>query len=404
MVGGDDNRQHDRAVVARLAGLLRTLVDDRALDGWWAPCRSAHVAHSGDNAMNYIPPRRSDGTIQYMRVKQPWPQGRPFRILSIDGGGIRGVFPAAFLAELERRFLGGKSIASYFDMIAGKSTGGIIALALAHGLSAQQALTIYTERGERIFPTPRGVAKWTRALRWVVKPKHDQSALKEELLRIFGDKVLDEAATRLVIPSFEGRHGEPFLYKTPHHPDYQKDRHKKFAHVALHTTAAPSYYPAVDDDGYIMIDGGIWANNPVMNALVDALACFDVAREDIRILSLGTGESTFTVDEKTQYGGIKEWAFMRSFNAAARARSRNALGQAYLLVGKNNVTRIDVPESDLPIAMDDVRRSVRELPLVACSLVEGAGHHIQRMFLDTAVEKFVRCPIAQGAAAACRRG
>jgi uncharacterized protein len=230
----------------------------------------------------------------------------------------------------------------------------------------------------------------------VAKPKHDQSTLKEELLRIFGDKVLDEAATRLVIPSFEGRHGEPFLYKTPHHPDYQKDRHKKFAHVALHTTAAPSYYPAVDDDGYIMIDGGLWANNPVMNALVDALACFDVAREDIRILSLGTGESTFTVDEKTQYGGIKEWAFMRSFNAAARAQSRNALGQAYLLVGKNNVTRIDVPESDLPIAMDDVRRSVRELPLVARSLVEGAGHHIQRMFLDTAVEKFVRCPIAQG--------
>ncbi|WP_312861700.1 patatin-like phospholipase family protein [Segnochrobactrum spirostomi] len=71
--------------------------------------------------------------------------------------------------------------------------------------------------------------------------------------------------------------------------DYQKDRHKKLAHVALHTTAAPSYYPGVEDDGYIMIDGGIWANNPVMNALVDALACFDIAREGVRILSLGTG-------------------------------------------------------------------------------------------------------------------
>lgn len=132
--------------------------------------------------------------------------------------------------------------------------------------------------------------------------------------------MLDDAVTRLVIPSFEGRHGEPFLYKTPHHPDYQKDRHKKFAHVALHTTAAPSYYPGVEDDGYIMIDGGIWANNPVMNALVDALACFDVAREDARILSLGTGESTFTVDERTRNGGIKDWAFLRSFNAAARAQ------------------------------------------------------------------------------------
>jgi patatin-like phospholipase/acyl hydrolase len=338
--------------------------------------------------MNYIPPRRSDGTIQHARLKQLWPQGRPFRILSIDGGGIRGVFPAAVLAELEGRFLSGGSIANHFDMIAGTSTGGIIALALAHGMTAREALNIYLERGERIFPPAAGLGKVSSVLRWLFKPKHDQTALKEELLRIFGDKVLDDAFTRLVIPSFEGRHGEPFLYKTPHHPDYQKDRHKKFAHVALHTTAAPSHYPGVEDDGYVMIDGGIWANNPVMNALVDALACFNIAREDVRILSLGTGESTFTVDERARTGGIKDWAFMRSFNAAARAQSRNALGQAYLLVGKNNVTRIDVPESDTPIALDDVQRSVRELPMVARSLVEGAGHLIERVFFDSAVEQF----------------
>jgi hypothetical protein len=151
--------------------------------------------------------------------------------------------------------------------------------------------------------------------------------------------------------------------------------------------------PVVEDDGYIMIDGGIWANNPVMNALVDALACFDIAREDVRILSLGTGEATFTVDERARNGGIKDWAFLRSFNAAARAQSRNALGQAYLLVGKNNVTRIEVWESDAPIAMDDVQCSVRELPMVARSLVESAGHHIERVFLDGAVEQFIRCPM-----------
>lgn len=344
--------------------------------------------------MSYDPPRRSDGTIQYARVKQPWPKGRPFRILSIDGGGIRGVFPAAVLAELESRFLGGRSIGGYFDMVAGTSTGGIIALALAHGMTARQALNIYLERGEYIFPSRAGLGKISRTLRWFNKPKHDQSALKDELLRIFGDKVLDDAVTRLVIPSFEGRYGEPFLYKTPHHPDYQKDRHKKFVHVALHTTAAPSYYPGVEDDGYVMIDGGIWANNPIMNALVDALACFDVAREDVRILSLGTGEATFTVDERMRNGGIKEWGFLRPFAAASRAQSRNALGQAYLLVGKNNVTRIDVPESDAPIAMDDVSRSIRELPMVARTLAEGAGHYIEQIFLDGAAERFIRCPVA----------
>jgi hypothetical protein len=150
----------------------------------------------------------------------------------------------------------------------------------------------------------------------------------------------------------------------------------------------------VDDDGLIMIDGGIWANNPVMNALVDALACYDVPRENIRILSIGTGESTFTVGEKARTGGIKEWAFMRSFNAAARAQSKNALGQAFLLVGKNNVIRIDAPESDNQIALDDVGRSLRELPLVARSLVEGSGHRVETMFLQDRVDPFVKCPMA----------
>src|SRR3954454_10185983 len=267
--------------------------------------------------MNYIPPRRSDGTIQHTRIKLPWPRNRLFRILSIDGGGIRGVFPAAYLAEIEKRFLQGRSIAHSFDMIAGTSTGGVIALALAHGMTGQEALRIYIDRGGRIFPARTRLGRVARLLRWTRTPKYDGDVLKDELLDVFGEKVLDAANTRLVIPSFEGRHGEPLIYKTPHHPDYQKDRHKKFAHVALHTTAAPSYYPGVEDDGYIMIDGGIWANNPVMNALVDTLACFNVAREDVRILSLGTGEAIFSVDERARNGGMKDWAFLRPFIAAA---------------------------------------------------------------------------------------
>jgi len=343
--------------------------------------------------MEYIPPRRSDGTIQQTRVKLPWPKDRLFRILTIDGGGIRGVFPAAYLAEIERRFLNGASIASYFDLVAGTSTGGIIALALGHGMTAKQALEVYTQRGEQIFPSKGRIGAVARLIRWMIKPKHDQSILKNELLGVFGDKVLDDSTKRLVIPSFEGLHGEPFIYKTPHHPDYKNDRHKRFAHVALHTTAAPSYLPGVEDDGFIMIDGGIWANNPIMNALVDALACYEVPRENIRILSLGTGEARFTVDESTRNGGALKWMGLRTFKAAARAQSKNALGQAYLLVGKQNVLRIDPPESDNPIALDDVRRSLRELPEMARSLVEGSGHRVKDMFLEDQVDPFIKCPL-----------
>lgn len=93
-----------------------------------------------------------------------------------------------------------------------------------------------------------------------------------------------------------GQFAEGSIPTAVDHPDDQKDRHKKFVQVALNTTAAPSYYPAVDDDGYVMIDGGVWANNPIMNAPADALTCYDVPRESMRILSLGTGEATVTVD------------------------------------------------------------------------------------------------------------
>lgn len=342
--------------------------------------------------MTYVPAPRSAGTLQTARVKLPWPEGRPFRILSIDGGGIKGVFPAAYLAELETRFLSGQSIAQHFDMIAGTSTGGIIALALGHGMSAQQALSIYKDRGERIFPTLGGARGLGRLVRWVSSPKHDQEVLRDELLNVFGDKVLDASSKRLVIPSFEGLHGEPFLYKTPHHPDYQKDRHKKFAHVALHTTAAPTYYPAVQDDGYVMVDGGVWANNPVMNALVDALACYDLPRENVRIMSLGTGEASYTLHRESQRGGIRHWAFLETFKAAARAQSKNALGQAYLLIGKNNVVRVEPPESDRPIAMDDTPRALRELPKAAQALAEGSGHHVANMFFGDLADGFIPCP------------
>jgi hypothetical protein len=126
--------------------------------------------------------------------------------------------------------------------------------------------------------------------------------------------------------------------------------------------------------------------------VVDALACYDITREQIRVLSLGTGDSTFTVPERVRNGGIAHWAILRAFAAASRAQSKNALGLTYLLVGKNNVLRVDVPETDNPIALDDVVRSLRELPLAARALVEGSGHRVEALFLQDEADAFIRCP------------
>jgi len=329
--------------------------------------------------MNYIPPRRSDGTLQTRRVQQPWPADRPFRILSIDGGGICGILPAAVLAELELRYLGGESIARHFDMIAGTSTGGIMALGLGHGLTAAQIRDVYVGRGGNIFPPTSKLGQLYRSLRQGRRTVYERQPLEEELLRIFGETTLGASKSRLVIPAFEGRHGEPFIYKTPHHPDYKRDRVERMVKVGLSTAAAPIYFEAVANNGYIMVDGGIWANNPTMNALVDALACFDIDRRQVQILSLGCGETSFKVDEAKVRGGLFHWR--KVIKAAMRAQSLNALGQAYLLVGKDQVMRIDAPESPYAIALDDYRRARDELPNMARSLVEGAGREIARVFL-----------------------
>lgn len=341
--------------------------------------------------MSYIPARRSDGTIQKRREPLPWPKDRPFRILSIDGGGICGILPASVLAEVERRFLAGRSIAGHFDMIAGTSTGGIIALALATGMPAAAIRDVYVERGGMIFPPVSWPRRCWRQIRRLVRYGYDAKALEAELSRIFQARVLGEARTRLVIPSFEGRYGEPWIFKTPHHPDYKNDRHEKIVKVGLATAAAPTFFRALENDGYVMVDGGLWANNPVMNAIVDALACFDIQRSQIEVLSLGCGETQYRVTPQRATGGLLQWRDV--IRAAMRAQSFNALGQAYLLLGKDHVMRIDAPESSNPIALDDYLRAREELPLMARSLVEGAGREIERTFLAELALAYEPCPV-----------
>src|SRR6185437_143558 len=155
------------------------------MDRWWS---SSPAAAAAERLMsgNMRPEPRSAGSRTTRRVPLAWDEGRDFRILAIDGGGIRGIFPAAVLAGLEERYLGGQSIAGYFDLIAGTSTGGIIALGLAAGLTAANLRQLYVERGSSIFPPhgpgfigriSRKLSAWRRLLRY----SYDQDALARVL-------------------------------------------------------------------------------------------------------------------------------------------------------------------------------------------------------------------------------
>ena len=339
------------------------------------------------------PPRRSTGALRTRRVPLPWRGERGLRVLSIDGGGIRGIFPAAFLAGLEKRYLGGSSVASYFDLIVGTSTGGIVALALAAGLPASAVRDLYVKRGGEIFPpvtgsilgaTGRSIASSLR----LVMHRYNRFALESILDEVFHDRQLRDARSRLCIPSFDGRYGEVYIFKTPHHPDYNKDARESMRTVAMATSAAPTYYRPLLSGGYTFVDGGVWANNPIMVGLVDALACFSIDRDRVRILSLGCGSEPYIVERsKIWPGGLLAWR--KVVLAAMSLQSQNAIGQASLLIGADRITRVEPPIGCGKIALDDWVRAVERLPEAAERALDTKGDSLASTFLSHPVDAYL---------------
>jgi patatin-like phospholipase/acyl hydrolase len=350
--------------------------------------------------------RRSSGTLPGLRDQLPWPEGKPFRILSIDGGGIRGILPAATLTELENRYTEGRSAGDYFDLIAGTSTGGIIAIALSLGMQAREVLDIYLKLGPSVFPRPQGRflklrERW-RSIRQYRHHGYDPAPLKQELTRVLGSATIGDAQRRLCIPSFDG-FTETFIFKTPHHPDYELDWKESMVTVAMATAAAPAYFPiyrerAPHSDARpasalgrrirYFGDGGVWANSPLMIALVDALACNKLDRRQVHILSLGTGDTELRItNQQIRLGGF--WYWREIISSAMHLQSQNAVGQAGLLIGRDQLLRLNAPPMpENAIMLDDYERASSELPPIAEKLVDEHGAQIRARFLFNPAEKY----------------
>ena len=327
-----------------------------------------------------MPEPRSARALATRRRPLDWPEDREFRILSIDGGGIRGIFPAAVLAEMERRYLDGDSVAGYFDLITGTSTGGIIAIGLGAGIPAAKILQFYMEVGRDIFSPRRRLAKLWKA-RKLVTHMYDDQKLKEHLQRQLGSRTLGDSSSRLCVPSCDGTHGDIWVYKTPHHPDYQMDGVRRMVDVALATAAAPTYFRPMEDGGFRLLDGGLWANNPIMVGVVEALTALGVSRGRIRVLSLGCGSEPYRVGRwKTSAGGLFAWR--DAIFGAMRYQSLAALGQARLLLGADRIDRIDPPQFGPPMDLDDWKRASAELPRAAAAAVDEHGEKMLSSYMD----------------------
>ncbi|MGL4234770.1 CBASS cGAMP-activated phospholipase [Tabrizicola sp.] len=217
-----------------------------------------------------------------------------FNILALSGGGYRGLFTIEVLARLEQR--AGRPIGECFDLIAGTSIGGIIAIGLAMGKSAESIKKEFIERGEDIFPkrkTPTTqIGKCLELWQHGSKPKYDGIALRKTVESVLGgDTLIQDAKTRLLVPAINMTAGKVQMFKTPHHERLTEDGRRKAVDVAMATSAAPLFFPLAKMGENYYADGGLAANAPDACAIHEAVHFCDQSIDDLRLISIGT---TFT--------------------------------------------------------------------------------------------------------------
>lgn len=240
-----------------------------------------------------------------------------FKVLSIDGGGIRGIIPAALLTHIEAAT--GQPIAELFDLMVGTSTGGIIVAALAvpddNGkprYAAQDTLELYTAHGRDMFD--RSFWHGITSVGGLLDQRYDAQPLEQLLKQYLGNTTLRDCLTPIVATSYDIERRAPYFFKT-RRANEKQDRNHYLRAVARATSAAPTYFePALiksrarKPTRRALIDGGVFANNPAMCAYVEA-AAMGAKPNDILIASFGTGSATREIpyDEAKDWG-IIEWA------------------------------------------------------------------------------------------------
>lgn len=253
------------------------------------------------------------------------------RILSIDGGGMKGILPAVYLKRVEE--LLGTPISQHFDMICGTSTGGIIALGLAAGVSANDIANLYVVKGKEIFPKfliPNPIVP-----NLYLSSKYKNNRLAGILKDTLGDLKLKDSNTMLCIPSIKHHKAEPKVFKTPHHREYTIDPERYMWEVALATSAAPMYFPAANiPDAGLTIDGGLWANNPVLVAIAEAKK-LGYSLDQIKVLSIGTGDAIYCVNKwVAKISGLLWWR-TKIVDLTFQVQSKSASYTAGYLLGSN---------------------------------------------------------------------
>lgn len=254
-------------------------------------------------------------------------QNDEFYILALDGGGTRGVYSAQVLACVEE--LNGAPLREQFDLVAGTSTGSIIVGAAAAGIPMSKVVELFEKESPRIF-------KRRRLGSFHIRSKYSRQSLEQVVRSYVSDLTLGEIATPLMIMSSDISTGGVHVFKSRYLKDlgqpYVRDADVVLSDAILASCAAPTYFDPVPVGDFRLADGGLWANNPSIIALTEAVAKFGRSVEQLRILSIGTGHSVNLYSENRLWGLITGWGREKLVSYVLRLQSDASANMAKLLL------------------------------------------------------------------------
>lgn len=313
---------------------------------------ASHYAH---------PTRESHGQTKLLKGGNSM-TNKPFRILSLDGGGVRGVFQAVYLKHLAEKLQ--TPLWKNFDLIVGTSTGGLLALAIAMDVDPQKVVDFYHNYSKPIFKisSPKLATQVLMGKGSLQSP----SLLRKALTELFNTETLQACKTKVLIPATKVNEFGHRMFGNFPRRDSAPDSKLRIVDVAMASAAAPIFFPSLTPVGEnrTYVDGGLWANNPCLYAILESNRYLDIKMNKMRVLSIGNGFIPLgkVSDEYNKTSLLSKMGLIPEIMFAAQAAA--ALEFSEDLVRRKNIYRVDV-QLQTWISLDDAAKALSVLPALA---------------------------------------
>lgn len=277
--------------------------------------------------------------------------GKPFYILSIDGGGIRGAFPARILANLEKMW--GTNCANKVDMLSGTSTGSILAAAAAVKAPMSTVVSMYENQGPTIFSREM-LSSMLGLLEVAYRSMYSNKVLGNVLQSVLGELTMGQVEIPLILPAADIGTSRIHAFRSCFTPELQQDKNTLVKEAVLASCSAPMYFDPTAVNGHLYTDGGLWANNSTLVAMLDAQKKLGVALSDLRVISVGVGhpKEAYKIQENQEWGIFKGWQATKAIEVVVALQAESVHYYVEQILDPEQYLRIDF-ESDRPLPIDD---------------------------------------------------